>query len=48
MVKNKENPQFSGTFGNIVEIVWTDNQVEIQMKEFDTTQRYTYILEYND
>lgn len=33
---------------NIVEIVWADNQVEIQMKEFDTTQLYTYILEYND
>ena len=24
---------------NIVEIVWADNQVEIQMKEFDTTQQ---------
>lgn len=31
--------------GNIVEVFWSDNQVEVQMKEFDTTKQYTYILD---
>lgn len=34
--------------GNIVEIIWSEDQVEIKMKEFDTTQQYTYILKYSE
>lgn len=34
--------------GNIIEIVWLENQVEIRMREFDTIRQYTYILEYNE
>ena len=33
--------------GNIIEIVWLENHVEIRMREFDTIMEYTYILEYN-
>ena len=33
---------------NIVEIVWCDNHVEIEMREFDTTSRYTYSLGYDE
>ena len=33
--------------GNIIEIVWLENHVEIHMREFDTIMEYTYILEYN-
>ena len=33
--------------GNIVEVVWLENHVEIHMREFDTIMEYTYILEYN-
>lgn len=30
---------------NVVEVIWSDNQVEVRMKEFDTTKQYTYILD---
>jgi len=36
------------TDNNIVEIIWLDDKVEIEMKEFDTTQQYTYILNYSN
>lgn len=37
----------AGVFeGNIKEITWLENQVEIIMGESDTIQRYTYILSY--
>jgi len=34
--------------GNIKEITWLENRVEIIMGESDTTQQYTYILNYSE
>ena len=39
----------AGVFeGNIKEITWMDNQVEIIMGESDTTKLYTYVLSYTE
>ncbi|MBQ7935269.1 MAG: hypothetical protein IJ333_02845 [Clostridia bacterium] len=39
----------AGVFeGNIKEITWLENQVEIIMDEADTTRQYTYILNYSE
>ena len=39
----------AGVFeGNIKEITWLDNQVEIIMGESDTTKQFTYILSYTE
>jgi len=39
----------AGVFeGNIKEITWLENRVEIIMGESDTTQQYTYILNYSE
>ncbi len=32
---------------NIVDIVWFEDRVEVLMRESDTTQQYTYVLEYS-
>lgn len=31
---------------NIVEITWLEDRVEVLIREFDTTQQYTYVLKY--
>lgn len=33
---------------NIAAITWAEDQVQVQMKEFDTTKQYTYILRYSE
>ena len=33
---------------NIVEIIWLENQVEVHMREFDTTKEYTYTLNFSE
>lgn len=33
---------------NIIQIIWSEDQVEIRMQEFDTTKQYTYILDYSE
>ncbi len=39
----------AGVFeGNIQEITWLENQVEIIMGEADTTQQFTYVLSYTE
>ena len=39
----------AGVFeGNIKEITWLDNQVEIIMGESDTTNQFTYILSFTE
>ena len=34
------------TAENIVEIVWFEYAAEVQVREFDTSEQYTYTLEY--
>lgn len=34
------------TKGNILEVVWSENSVEVQMREFDTTRQFSYTLNY--
>ena len=36
------------TSGNIVEVVWLEDHVEIHMKEFDTVNQFTYVLNYDN
>ena len=33
---------------NIKQISWSENRVEISMREFDTTRQFAYVLSYTD
>ncbi len=35
------------TADNITDIIWSEDYVEIHIREFDTTRQYTHILNYN-